>query len=298
MNVLIAVLAGVLGLAIGSFLNVVIHRVPTGGSLLAPPSACPACGHPIRWRDNLPVVSWLLLRGRCRDCGEPISARYPLVEAGTGVAFALLALCLAPGSAPDRGWLLEVPEWSSALPLSAADAALVSVAEWLVFVAEAWFLAVGIALTAIDLEHRRLPDVIVLPTIGVLGGLYLAAGVALGFGPGEVTSLWRAAFGGLLLAGGYLLLRAISRGGMGMGDVKLAAAVGLVTGWVGIPALVVGALAAFVLGGLYGIGLLLARRADRRTAVPFGPWMLAGAWVGILGGSPLWTWYRGILGLA
>ena len=90
------VLAGVLGLLVGSFLNVVIHRVPAGRSILAPPSACPACGARIRWHDNVPVVSWLLLRGRCRHCGAAIPVRYPLVELGTGLAFALVALGLAP----------------------------------------------------------------------------------------------------------------------------------------------------------------------------------------------------------
>ena len=104
-SVLEASVAGVLGLLIGSFLNVVIHRVPRGESIVSPPSACPNCGHQIRNRHNIPVLGWLVLRGRCADCGEPISARYPLVELGTGVLFAVVALRVSTGST-DGGWAL------------------------------------------------------------------------------------------------------------------------------------------------------------------------------------------------
>jgi leader peptidase (prepilin peptidase)/N-methyltransferase len=277
MTALVAVLAGVLGLAIGSFLNVVIHRVPAGTSLLRPASACPACGHAIRWYDNIPVISWIVLRGRCRDCGEPISVRYPLVEAGTAVAFVLVALCLAPG-----GWLAPVASGTAGV-----------LAQFLVLLAYLWLAAASIALTAIDIDVKRLPDAIVLPSIVVLV-VTLAGAAAL---TGDLWGILRALIGGAVMFVFYLLLAVVSRGGMGFGDVKLSAALGLATAWIGWDALVVGALAAFVLGGLFGIVVLLLRRAGRRSAVPFGPWMIAGAWLGIVAGPTAWSWYAAVLGL-
>src|SRR4051812_8246654 len=131
----VIVLCGVLGLVIGSFLNVVIWRVPRGESIVSPPSACPGCGHPIRRRDNVPVLSWLLLRGRCRDCAQPISARYPLVEAGTGLLFTAVAVLVGFDS-PDV--------W--AMP------------------AFLYLAAISVALTLIDLDTRTLPNAIVLPS--------------------------------------------------------------------------------------------------------------------------------------
>ncbi len=277
MIVLVAVIAGVLGLAIGSFLNVVVYRVPAGRSLSQPPSACPHCGHPIRWYDNVPVVSWLVLRGRCRDCGAPISIRYPLIEAGTAVAFALVACCFAPG-----GWLAPV-----------AMAVPGSLAQWLVLLADLWLVAASIALAVIDIEVRRLPTPIVLPTIVVVGVLLVAAALL----DGDLGALLRVLVSGAALCAFYLLLAIISRGGMGLGDVRLAAALGLALGWVGWAALVVGALAAFVFGGLFGIVLIVIGRARRRTAIPFGPWMLAGAWVGLVAGPAIWSWYSVTIGL-
>jgi leader peptidase (prepilin peptidase)/N-methyltransferase len=276
MTALVAVLAGFLGLAVGSFLNVVIHRVPAESSLRHPPSACPSCGARIRWFDNVPVVSWLILRRRCRDCSAPISIRYPLVEAGTAAAFVLIALAFAPD-----GWV--VPE--------ATGPALI--AGYIVLAALLWLGGASIALTAIDLEVRRLPDRIVFPTVLVLAVLFAAASALLG----DPWPALRALAGGAALCAFYLILLVVSRGGMGLGDVKLAAALGLAMGWIGWDALVVGALAAFVLGGLFGIALIVARHAGRRTAVPFGPWMIAGAWIGIVAGPATWRWYAAVLGL-
>ncbi len=278
MIVFVAIVAGVFGLAIGSFLNVVVYRVPAGRSLSRPPSACPHCGHAIRWYDNVPVLSWFVLRGRCRDCGAPISPRYPLVEAGTAVAFVLVALCFAPG-----GWLVA-PD----------TGALVVLGQCLALVAYLWLVAASIALAIIDLEVRRLPTAIVLPTVVVLAVLFAAAALL----EGDLGALLRICIGGAALFVFYLLLFLVSRGGMGLGDVRLAAALGLAMAWIGWDALVVGALAAFVLGGVFGIVLIALRRARRRTAVPFGPWMLLGAWVGIIAGPGLWTGYLAALGLA
>lgn len=277
MTALVATILGLLGLAVGSFLNVVIHRVPAGRSVLRPASACPQCGAPIGWRDNVPVLSWLVLRGRCRDCRARISVRYPIIEAATGVAFALVALCFLPG-----GWLSSPESEPPAL-----------VAQCVVLVAYLWLAAASIALTAIDLEIRRLPDAVVLPSLVAITVL-LAAASAL---TGDLWGMLRALVGGATLFVFYLLLAVLSRGGMGFGDVKLAPVLGVATAWIGWDAFSVGSFAAFLLGGVFGLVLLLARRAGRRSAVPFGPWMLAGAWVGILAGPAIWRAYSAVLGL-
>jgi len=276
MLALVTVAAGVLGLLIGSFLGVVIDRVPAGASILAPPSACDACGHRIRWYDNVPVVSWLVLRGRCRDCGAPIGARHPLTELGTGLAFAAVALGLAPDG------LLPAP------------ARLPDAAQWLVLLAFLLFAACGIALAIIDAELRRLPTPIIVT--GVVGVAVLLAGTAAI--RGDLGSVLTSLGASLAMGAIFLVIALIRPDGMGLGDVRLAVLIGLVTGWVGWSTAVLAFLSAFLLGALAGLGVLLARRGDRRTAIPFGPWMLAGAWLGIGLGPLAWAWYGGILGLA
>ncbi|MGV3732010.1 MAG: prepilin peptidase [Microcella sp.] len=274
MTVVVPILVGVLGASIGSFLNVVIHRVPRGLSVVSPPSACPACGARIRATDNIPVLSWLLLRGRCRACREPFSVRYAVIELVTALVFAGLAALAAPGI------------------LTAPTAALAAAAV-LELIALLWFAGIGIALAAIDLDTHRLPDAIVLPSYGVLAALLGSA--ALLAGEGEAAA--RAAAGAGILFALYLLLALISPRGMGMGDVKLSGVIGLVLGWVGWSALAVGALAAFLLGGLVGLALIVLGRARRSTGIPFGPWMLGGAWVGILLGDPIARAYLALFGL-
>ena len=274
MAVLLPALAGVLGAVVGSFLNVVIYRVPAGLSVVRPPSACPVCSSPVRAYDNVPVLSWLVLRAKCRDCGAPISARYPLVELGTAAAFVVVAAMLGP----------QLVIGTAVLPL---------IAELVVLLALLYLAAVSIALAAIDLDVHRLPNSIVLPT-------YLVGGVTLtvaAISTGDLVSLARAAAGAGILFAFYLVLALIAPRGMGMGDVKLAGVLGLFLGWFGWEALAVGALAAFLLGGLYGVILILARRARRTTGIPFGPWMLAGAWLGILFGEPIARGYLAVFGL-
>jgi leader peptidase (prepilin peptidase)/N-methyltransferase len=260
---MLLVFAGLLGLAIGSFLNVVVYRVPAGRSLTSD-SACPHCGTAIRRRDNIPVLSWLLLRGRCRGCAEPISARYPLVEAGTAVAFLVVAWRFGPAVIDAA----SVPD---------AVAAAVELVAFLVLT------AVSIALALIDLDTKRLPNVIVVPAL--VSGVVLLAGAALL--RGDLAALAGAAIGGAGLFALYLILAIASRGGMGMGDVKLAAVLGLYLGFLGWGNLLVGAFAAFVFGGVFGLALMLIRRAGRKTAIPFGPWMILGAWVGVFAGELL-----------
>lgn len=239
-----------LGLVVGSFLNVVVWRVPRGESVVAPPSHCPSCGHPVRVRDNVPVVSWLLLRGRCRDCGAAISSRYPLVELLTAALFALVAAHF--GADP-------------ALP------------------AYLYLGALGVALALIDLEVRRLPNALVLPSYPVVL-LLLGAAAAVERDAGSIA---RAVAGGAALFGLYFLLALAYPAGMGFGDVKLAGLLGLGLGWLGWDSLVVGAFAGFLLGGLVGAALIAVRRAGRKTAIPFGPFMLLGALLGVVAGPSI-----------
>lgn len=272
--ILLLPIVGVLGLLIGSFLNVVIARVPSGRSVVSPPSACPRCEARIRPFDNIPVLSWILLGGRCRSCGGRISIRYPLVELGAAAGFVLVALVFGPA-------------------VLGADTVPTLIAAVLVLLAILYLAAISIALALIDLDVRRLPDRIVLPSIAVLAVLLGAAAIL----EHDWWALGRAAIGLAALGGFYLVLAFLVPGGMGLGDVKLAVLLGLALAWLGWAEFAVGAIAAFVLGGLFGAALLIATRR-RGLKVPFGPWMLAGAWVGILVGPWLWAGYLRVAGLA
>lgn len=270
---MVAAFSGGLGLLIGSFLNVVVFRVPAGRSIVSPPSACGHCSVRIRWYDNVPLLSWLLLRGACRDCGARISPRYPLVELGTALAFAGVAW-----------WLI-----ATFRPTHAASI----VGTGLALIAFLYLAAIGIALALIDLETHTLPNRIVLPAYLVGGALLTAAALLLGE-PGRLAT---AAAGGGILFIAYFAMAWIRPDGMGMGDVKLAGVLGMFLGWLGWGQLAVGAFAAFLLGGLFAIALLIARRAKKRSGIPFGPWMIAGAWVGAIAGEPITEWYLTLTGL-
>lgn len=278
---LVVVSVGIFGLLVGSFLNVVVYRVPAGLSIVSPPSACPQCNSAIRPYDNIPVLSWMLLRGKCRDCANGISARYPLVELGTGIAFAVVALGVAVG----------VVSTSSTSGGGSETAATVS--GILTLIAFLYLAAVSIALALIDLDVHRLPNAIVLPSYIVGIVLLGTAGIL----NGDFEALIRAAIGMAALWVAYLLMALAYPGGMGFGDVKLAGVLGLFLGYLGWGQLAVGAFSAFLLGGLFAIGLVIARRANRKSGIPFGPWMLAGAWVGIFFGGSLWSSYLSLLGL-
>lgn len=247
-------LSGVLGLLIGSFLNVVIWRVPRGESVVTPASRCPACDGAVRARDNVPVLSWLLLQGRCRDCREPISRRYPLVEGATGLLFAVLALRIG---------------WDPALP------------------AFLYLGAAGVALWMIDLDVKRLPNVIVLPSYAVALALLGAAG----FAGSDWGPLLRSLLGGAALYAFYFLLAVVYPAGMGFGDVKLAGLLGLYLGWLGWAQVVLGGFLGFLYGGVFGGLLMLAGRAGRKSQIPFGPFMLAGALTAVLWGAALADFY-------
>ena len=246
-----AVVAGLFGLAIGSFLNVVIYRVPVGESVVSPPSRCPSCGSPIRHRHNVPVVGWLLLRGRCFDCRAPISARYPLVEAATGVLFAAVT------------WRLLAVDMPWALP------------------AYLYFAAAGIALAMIDIDVKRLPDKIVLPSYAIVAMLLTIAT----FGADGWWPLARAAIGAAALFAFYFAIVVAIPAGMGFGDVKLAGVLGALMGYLSWSALVVATFGAFLLGAIVGVALIVANRGGRKTAIPFGPFMIAAALITVFAGG-------------
>lgn len=269
-----AIAIGVFGSIIGSFLNVVVYRLPLGRSVAFPPSACPDCGERVRAFDNVPVLSWLLLRGHCRDCGARISVRYPLVELGTAVLFALVLLRVL------------------STPVTGSAASVVSAA--LQLVAFLFLAGVSVALSLIDVDVHRLPNALVLPIVPV-GAALLGAASLIAADPGQVARALLAAAASLAL---YLALAVVRPGGMGMGDVKLSAGIGLFLGWLGWPVLVVGTFTAFLLGGVLGIVLVLTGRASRSSAIPFGPFMLLGAWIGIFFGPAVWAGYLHLVGLA
>jgi leader peptidase (prepilin peptidase)/N-methyltransferase len=256
----LVVAAAVLGLLVGSFLNVVIHRVPRGESVVRPPSHCPDCGQTIKTRHNVPVFGWLVLRGRCAGCGARISVRYPLVEFGTAVLFALLALRLDPPDLP----------------------------------AFLYFGAIGIALALIDLDCRRLPDAIVLPSYPVLLVLLTASA----WWRGDWWSLARAGIGGVVLFGFYLVLALAYPAGMGFGDVKLAGLLGGILASLSWPALLIGAFGGFLLGAVAGVVVLATGRGGRKTALPFGPFMIAATLLAIFAAGPLGQAYQRLTGLA
>ena len=250
MELLLLAFVGLFGLVVGSFLNVVIWRVPRGESIVNPPSHCPGCDRPVRPRDNVPVLSWLLLRGRCRDCSEPISRRYPLVELGTAAVFVVFGLRI--------GAHADLPAFL-------------------------YLGAIGVALALIDLDVKRLPNAIVLPSYGVAAILLGAAAIA----QHDAGAYVRAVLGMVALFGFYFLLVFIYPAGMGFGDVKLAGELGIYLGWLGWAEVITGGFLGFLFGGVVGVGLMMLRRAGRKSQIPFGPFMLAGALVAILAGGAL-----------
>jgi leader peptidase (prepilin peptidase)/N-methyltransferase len=254
------VVVALLGLAVGSFLNVVIYRIPANESILRPPSHCPACGHRIRNRHNIPLLSWLLLRGRCADCHARISARYPLIELLTAVLFVAVALELAAEN-----------------QLAALPAVL-------------YFTAMGISLAMIDLDVGRLPNSIVYPSYPVLAVLLALAA----FVQHEPAALLRAGMGAAALFGLYFAVAYLYPAGMGFGDVKLAGIVGGVLAFVSYPVLAVGAFAAFFLGSVIGILRILSGRSTAKSAIAFGPFMIAGALLAIFVGSALTEFYSSV----
>ncbi|HET9077562.1 MAG TPA: prepilin peptidase [Acidimicrobiales bacterium] len=250
MTALLVVAAALYGLVVGSFLNVVVHRVPNGRSVVRPPSACPGCGSPISARDNIPVLSWLLLRGRCRGCGMRISARYPLVELLTAAVFVSVALRFG---------------WSWTLP------------------AEIIFSAGLVALSLIDMDHLLLPRAVVYPLgAAVLAALVLAAGVQGSWGRLGVAAVCAAVEFAVLF-----VINWVSPRSLGFGDVRLGPVIALALGWIGWRYAFLGFLAANLLGAVVGIALIALKRAGRRTPIPFGVFLSLGAFVTMIAGGAI-----------
>lgn len=261
----------VFGLVFGSFANVVIYRYPRNESLSFPPSHCPRCDSAIAWYDNIPVVAWILLRARCRTCGEPISTRYPSVE----IASAVL-------------WILAGVAWGQSVRTAFGIT----------------FFYVLLLLSMIDVDTMRLPNglVAILGGVGILG---VALAQALGWHALPLLELGSLvpvgplvqAVAGAVLAGGLTALLALAyrfvrhRQGFGMGDIKLLVVIGLFLGPYALLALFAGS----VLGAAYGIVASTARRLEWNARFPFGPFLAAGAVLTSLAGSQFLTWYMGVL---
>jgi leader peptidase (prepilin peptidase)/N-methyltransferase len=256
MRGVLVLFCGLLGLAVGSFLNVVIWRVPRKLSVVRPASHCPQCETPIRPTDNVPVLSWLVLRGRCRHCGNPIPVRYPLVEAGCALLFAAVAARF--------GWSWPLPAY---LVLAAAL----------------------LAISLIDLEHFIVPDRITAPlTISALALLGLAAAAG-----GNGWRFGRSVLGGLAFFAFLLVLNLLYPRGMGMGDVKLSFSLGLYLGWLGWGQVFLGGFLSFLLGAVVGVALIATGIKGRKDVVPFGPFLALGTLLTILVGNPILRWYTG-----
>ena len=243
-----AIFMAVLGLLVGSFGAVVAYRVPIGESPLTGRSRCDSCGELVAGYDNIPVISWLLLRGRCRNCGVSIPARYPLAEVAVAAGFVGSYLAFE-----DDG---------------AAWVALGCV-----------FIAMLVIITLTDIEDRIIPNVVLAPTAVI--GLVLLAVADVDELPPHLIAM--AAAGGFLLVVALLYPR-----GMGMGDVKLAAVMGLFLGRAVAPALLIG----FAVGAVFGLSLIARHGSEaRKMKVPFGPFLALGAIVGLFAGDDIVEWY-------
>jgi leader peptidase (prepilin peptidase)/N-methyltransferase len=253
---MIPAFAFICGAVSGSFLSVVAHRLPRGESFVAGRSRCPHCGATILARDNVPIVSWLLVRGRCRSCGERISATYPLIELGTGLAFAaavLVHLETEPGLATGPG--------------------AAGLAAGLVFV------SILAAVTLTDVDLRVIPNRLLLAGVVVGAPLVLVA---------DPSSAAERALAAAAAGGGLLLVALAYPRGMGMGDVKLAGLMGVLLGVAVAP----GVLTGFLAGSLAGLVLILRHGPGaRKSSVPFGPFLALGGLVGLLAGEVIVDWY-------
>ncbi|MDN4053356.1 A24 family peptidase [Massilia sp. YIM B02763] len=273
----VTLVAGLLGLLIGSFLNVVVHRLPIMAQrelenyiaheagkelphqdrfdLMVPRSRCPHCGHQIGALENIPVISWLVLRGKCKACKAPISARYPLVELATGALSALLVWRLGSGAMG-----------LAALPF-------------------AWLL---VAMTLIDYDTKTLPDDLTYPLLWLgllvnLGGTFVPLRDAVIGAMAGYLALWSVY---------WLFKLATGKEGMGYGDFKLLAALGAWLGWAMLPTIII---LSSVVGAVVGIGLIVFAKRARDNPIPFGPYLAAAGIIALLYGLPLTRYAQGLL---
>ncbi|MDT4926991.1 MAG: leader peptidase (prepilin peptidase) / N-methyltransferase [Pseudonocardiales bacterium] len=251
-------LIGLAGLAVGSFLNVVIYRVPRHESIVFPASHCPECSEPIKARHNVPVLSWVALRGRCHACKGRISRRYPLVEAGTAVLFAAVTL-----------------RFGVSLQL----------------VAYLYLVAIGVVLAMIDFEVRRLPDSITLPSYVVSVLLLMPAGAV----DGDWMGAGRALAGMVALLALFFALAIAYPNGLGTGDVKLAGLVGLYLGWLSWNAVFLAAIGSILIAGAAGSAAVATKHATRNLAVPLGPCLIGAAGLALFVAAPVASWYGSLI---
>jgi leader peptidase (prepilin peptidase)/N-methyltransferase len=247
---LIVLIFSLFGLSIGSFLNVVVDRIPKNESIVSPRSRCPRCESLISSRDNIPLVSWIILRGRCRNCGLPISVQYPLVEVGTAALFGLSAAHFG------AGWSLAIY-----LPLFAGL----------------------IPLALIDAHHRLLPIRIFYPVLAATTAVILAAGID----HHEWRRLVLAAASGVVWFGAYFLINLFRPDALGFGDVRLVGLLGLTVGWLGVPVVIVAFFASNLIGLACSAAMLATKRAQRNTQIPYGVFLALGAGVAIFFGPTL-----------
>lgn len=248
---LISIAIGLLGLIIGSFLNVVIYRVPRGESIVSPGSHCPACGHSLKPWELIPILSFLVQNGRCRECQAPISWRYPAVELLTGCLF----------------FLTSYLGWSTAIYPAQLFLNLI-------------FVAVLIALSFIDIDTFRLPDLLTLPllALGIIGSLLIS---------GNPTG-WESVLSAMGAGGLFLMIALVYPQGMGLGDVKLVAALGA---FLGFPAIFFSIFVGSLIGALSGVFLLVTGKKSFQQQIPFGPYLATGAIISLLWGTQIFDWY-------
>ena len=257
MEITLIVLFAILGLAIGSFLNVCIDRLPQNKSIVMPPSHCEACQHKLAAKDLIPVFSYIRLRGRCRYCQASIPRRVFWVELATALIFAFL--CWHYGLSAGLGIMI-------------------------------FYACLFIVIFVIDLEHGLILNKVVYPSMVV--ALLLALVPEPGFNQLAAMRVANAAMGGAIGFVIFLLIALASRGGMGWGDVKLAALIGLATGF---PSVILAIIMAAIVGGIVAVALMIAKKRTRRETIPFGPFLALAALVTLLWGSNILSWYRGLM---
>lgn len=244
-SIVTAVVAAVGGLFVGTYATTLIERVPDDDAI-RPAGRCPHCGERLRWSQMIPVVSYLRQGGRCVRCDKPYGRGHLIVEVVTALVFGVLGLRLGPS-----------PDLAAYLYLAAA----------------------GVVLSGIDIACKRLPDVLTKPSYLAVGGLLA---IAVPHTPGGPLRFVYAVIGMVVLLGIYFLLFVINPRGMAWGDVKLSGSLGLALGWLGADAFVVGAFAGFLLGAVSGLLMVAFGRLKMKSAIPFGPYMLAGTLIGVL----------------
>lgn len=258
MEIIYTAIFAILGLAIGSFINVCIDRLPAGQSIISPPSHCPSCQHHLAGKDLVPLFSYILLGGRCRYCRAPIPKRIFLLELATGIIFALLYQ--GYGLTPRLGIML-------------------------------FYASLFIIIFVVDLDHGLILNKVVYPAllVALLFALFIPQPWIVQV---KVQGIANFAIGGGI---GFILLfiiALVSRGGMGWGDVKLAALIGLATGF---PLVFVAVVMASMLGGIVAVALLITKKKGRKETIPFGPFLVTAASITLLWGSSILSWYLGFM---